>query len=223
MPPRPNLAQTARLAIYSHSSQEQPLREAANIMYLQWSPPLTPTVSELQTVANAALASWGARFKTFCYSSLVWDSAVVTMIDGSEVQVSSTGAAVAGIATNRAVPDNVAAVVSWPISSAYRGGHPRSYIMGLDTGTLAGGTSTNQLAVSVAQSIAADAAGFIGDMLVTAIGGSDTVVGTVSYVRNKTPRVTPVFFPYGIVPKVNTRLGSQRRRLGKLSVGSYQT
>lgn len=222
MPPRPPLPQTVRIAIYSTNNNEVPIRNAANIMYCQFTPALTPTAAELVTLAGAAQSRWGARFSPFMNITSNVIQAVATLIDGSETQGISTTPPVQGTGASGDMPDNTAACISWPIGVAYRGGHPRSYLFGLDRSVLDSGPSTNKLSTASAAAIATAGTNFITDLAGTSIGGSSVVIGTVSYVRAKAPRVTPVFFAYGAAVRVNTRLASQRRRLGKLSTGVYE-
>lgn len=223
MPARPPLPQTARVVINSSSSNEVPKREAANVFYVNWVPALTPSAAELGILAGQILGAWFTRFKAFMNVVNSVDSCSVTMIDGSEVQGFDQTHGGVGTAAGGDLPASTSACISWGIGVAYRGGHPRSYLFGVDRGLLDSGPSTNKLSVGNAAAIAAAAGNLTTDMNTFTVGGSITQMGTVSYVRGKTPRVTPVFFPYGSVPRVNTRLATQRRRLGKLSVGTYET
>ena len=222
MPPRPPLPQTVRIAIYSTNNNEVPIRQAANIMYCQFNPALTPTVAELTLLASTAQSRWGARMSPFMNITSEVVQAIATLIDGSETQGISTTPAVQGTGAGGDMPDNTAACISWPIAVAYRGGHPRSYLFGLDRSVLDAGPSTNKLSAASALAIATAGTNYLSDVAAVPIGGSTPVIGTVSYVRAKAPRVVPVFFAYGTNVRVNTRLASQRRRLGKLSTGVYE-
>lgn len=223
MPARPTLAQTVRLALQTATSTESPIRTALNIWYAQFVPADTPSATDLVTLANAVQSHWGTGFKGFLNTTSSFVECTATLIDGSETQGVSTNANVVGTASGGDLPESIAAVVSWKIAAAYRGGHPRTYIAGLDRGNLASGPSTNQLSSTAAAAIAAAGDAFLIAMNGVTIGTSIVTIGTVSYFRAKALRAVPVFYPYLGGSRVNTRLGTQRRRLGKLSVGLYET
>lgn len=223
MPPRPPLADTVRLQIFSQTTDEVPVRTAANVLYCNFAPAYNPSSSDLVTLANGALAHWGARFSAFMNNAAKYFQCVATLIDGTETQGVSTGAAVPGLLNETPMVASASPCVSWHISAAYRGGHPRSYLPFTDTAIMDNGTlSTNKINPVQAANIAAAASNFLVDMNGVLIGGSVTNIGTVSYYRNKVLRVTPVFYPYGTAVRCNTRIASQRRRTGKLSVGIYE-
>lgn len=223
MPPRPPLADTVRLQIFSQTTDEVPVRVAANVLYCNFSPAYSPSASDLVTLANGALAHWGGRFSSVMNNSAEYFQCTATLIDGTETQGISTGPAVHGALNNVPMVASASPCVSWHISAAYRGGHPRSYLPFTDTAIMDNGTlSTNKISPTFAASIAAEAALFLTDMNGVLIGGSVTNIGTVSYYRGKALRPTPVFYPYGSAVRCNTRIASQRRRTGKLSVGIYE-
>jgi hypothetical protein len=151
------------------------------------------------------------------------DSVIVTMVDGTEVQGQSTGVRVGGTGAGGDMPASISACMSWRISAAYRGGHPRSYLPFIDKSMLDPGPSVNKISAGSATALAVAADSFLSAADLLTIGGVQTGLGTVSYVRAKAPRVLPVFFIYLPGTRVNTRLASQRRRLGKLSTGVYES
>lgn len=216
MPPRPPLAQTVRLEQSYQDSNETPSRFAANIMYAQFVPAYTPTATNLIALANAFNTHWYTRMKPFLNTTGSFQAAVATLIDGTETQGVSTNAAANGTGVTGDLPAQVSACLSWKIAAAYRGGHPRSYLPFVDKSILAGGPSVDLIDSTVAAAMAAAADAFLIDMNGFGFAGGITTIGTVSFRRANAPRVTPVFYPYLGGSRVNVRLASQRRRLGKL-------
>lgn len=144
-----------------------------------------------------------------------WHLTGIRTIDnsGSTENVSVLDLNVAGGTTNQVQAPQVAVVISWQIAAHYRGGHPRTYLPGIDSSTLdtAGGKN-----ISTAKRTAYELAG---DALMNAINtasgtGSPYFMGTISYFTGGAPRTTPLFRTY-LAAVVGTRICTQRRRLGK--------
>lgn len=222
MPPRPPLADTWRVSIHSHSTSEAPQREAANIHYFQFTPAETPDATELSALADQFLGFWGNRFKLFMHNSAEYDTCTLTAVDGTETQGVSTAAAIPGTGADSRLQASLSACISWKIGAAYRGGHPRSYLSFLDSGIVSAADPVNLLDPAVAANLAVHADGYLTDVNTIMLSGSIAQAGTVSYFRGNVLRPVPVFFPYLTGSRVNTRFASQRRRLGKLTVGTYE-
>lgn len=223
MPPRPNLAYTWRVSIQSTSTKEETGRTAANIMYVTSNPSIQWGASDLVTLANDIIVTWSNLFKSYVTQYSSWPQVVVTSLDGLETQGVSTSTASAPTGATGPLPTSAAACLSWKIAAAYRGGHPRSYLPFLDSSVSDATYPENLISATKAAAIAADGDLFLSDMNAFSISGSNPAMGVVSYYRGKALRPTPVFYPYNQGTRVNTRLASQRRRLGKLSIGSYHT
>lgn len=109
---------------------------------------------------------------------------------------------------------NVCAVISWPISRRYRGGHPRTYISPIAASAV---NTPNQLNPSFATALATDANSFVLGVNASTSGTTTlSQTGAVSYYLNKAERVAGFFEAFVLPPTVDLRPGSQRRRLGKL-------
>jgi hypothetical protein len=206
-----------------HSTEEVGGRQAANIFYLLLGTTSAITSTALGLLANQIKAAWGTEIVRDVNSHWSLDDVVITMVDGSEVQGIDTSAAVPGTNAADALPPGMSACVSWHINAAYRGGHPRTYMPGLSANQLSG-IGSNEFSTAVAIQIANDWDNFLADVNALTLETSSVTMGTVSYTRAKAPRTVPVFFSYiNGLTRVNTRMASQRRRLGKLSIGTYQT
>jgi hypothetical protein len=153
--------------------------------------------------------------------SSLWALAAVRVTDISGLTGAQTTFPVNTVGTNSAncVPPSVGVVCRWPISAAYRGGHPRSTFPGLPLGGLDTSGGREVSALSAANwSLLAEAIQVAINAIVPAVGSILTQV-IISWVKNKLPRVTPVAYAAGM-PEIDQRLGSMRRRMGK-GLGFY--
>jgi hypothetical protein len=109
------------------------------------------------------------------------------------------------------LPNNAAVCVSWHISRRYKGGHPRTYLGSVSTGSL----DDQRLLTSSARGIYATAAlGFLADVGgITLPSGHETRMVCVHYRLNKVTLTTPVV-DLVLSASVDGRLDTQRRRLG---------
>jgi hypothetical protein len=120
---------------------------------------------------------------------------------------------------NLPLPPNVAAAVSWDIDKKYKGGHPRTYLPGIDSQALAASGSNIWSAAFIA-ALKAAALVFLQQVVAYLIGAgmASATPGVISR-YSKGPRPSAVFFPItnssSDVPVVNERVDTQRRRLGK--------
>jgi hypothetical protein len=107
----------------------------------------------------------------------------------------------------------VACVISWRVSTPYRGGHPRTYLCGLND---ADRVSVNHWTSAFQSSVAGAANGFIVDVNALTQGSlTDIHLGTVSFRVDGDWRTAAVFRDY--TPAAATcdqRVDTQRRRLG---------
>jgi hypothetical protein len=220
MPPLPPIPGVVRLALNFNNSPASGNQRAVNILHLQWSPSIGFTAVELTSVANNAMTWWNTHFLPLEHLDWQLASVVATAADGTGVQGVSNNGPFAGLSSGNALPPQVAACISWQGAPSYRGGKPRTYVVGIPTSANILGTSALTSAFATSLRTAAIAA--LGDMAGFTIGGAVPTLGAVSYVKkalNPTPphyRTTPLFWQY-LTAKVHERLDSQRRRSGKES------
>lgn len=222
MPPRPPLAQAARCELQYTVTDESGGHVPANIFYLSFGM-AGVTAAELVTLATSIATNWNGNIAPLVHSDCALTQVTVTMIDGTETQGIWTGSHSGTNGTTSLMPPSVAACVSWQIARAYRGGHPRTYLPGMAQGNMVG-TGWNLFTAAYATAVADDWDAFLLSVNTLTIAGGSVSMGTVSYRTGNAPRAVPVFFGYvqgGT--RCNTRLASQRRRLGKLSVGAYES
>ena len=186
----------------------------ANIFHIQYTGG-PPDVADLTTLDGIVVTTldriWNhnsnaeVTVKERTYTDLSSDvGATVSFADGT-----------IGTLTASVLPASVSALVSEEISRRYRGGHPRTYLMCGDSGTLTG-SSTKDWQGSFLTNLGADYESF---RAVTAAGvhGGVTWLGlcNVSYRTGGALRVTPVVdHVTSVIARV--RVCSQRRRLGRV-------
>lgn len=169
--------------------------------------------------SQAELDSLASTFRT------AWVSNVIPLQDGDltlgsvltqdlstdiGLQGSATGTT-PGTNVGSSISANAACCWSWKIANRYRGGHPRTYIGGLNLNAL---TNPNTLVASyvTSQLAAANAVRTAVNGLV--VGADNWVLGCVSYYTAGALRPTPLFRAFTSV-SVDNRVDSQRRRLGR--------
>lgn len=174
----------------------------------------------LQNVANAVRSAWVTNVIPLQATAL--SLGTVEVIDlwsefgGSAIATGTT----AGTSGGTIAPASAAVCWSWAISRRYRGGHPRTYIGGL---TAAGMSNQNTWLSTYVTSHTNAAAAL--RTAVNAVLGDDGVatfkLGALSYYKGKDPdtgkpalRPIPVFDEF-LGVSVDTRIDSQRRRLGR--------
>jgi hypothetical protein len=220
MPPRPTLPGANRVILSLKSTDEIGGHVAANIFYID-SAATGPTAADLDTLAASIHGSWVTRLAPLTCTHWHLVNVEITALNGSETQ-GNDPTDQPGTGQTDPLPPQVAACVSWSIAAAYRGGHPRNYMPGISTGYLTA-EGSNELSTAAAVNLATAWNNFNSDVNGFTLDSDPITMGTVSYVRNKAPRVTPVFYGYrSDAARVNTRLASQRRRSGKLAVGFYE-
>ena len=171
------------------------------------------TAGDISAFAAAFESAYHTRFLPYLPTSVSLQEVIVedqTSDTGASASWSGTVAGTGGSA--QTIDSAVCGVVSWGIARRYRGGKPRTYIGPLSSEMI----DQNTLASGKAAALATSALAFqsdIGSMSQPSIGSP--VLGTVSYYLNKVKRTNGYFEQFTNV-RVNQRLGTQRRRLGKL-------
>jgi hypothetical protein len=206
MPPLPDAAGIVRVRVAGVVATST----FNNIFHLQYSGS-APTVANLNAVCTSVLTAWQTNFK-----SLAPDAVVLSGADAQDLTnaAAATGAATdttAGTRSGTAMPNSIAACITWKINNRYRGGHPRTY---LPAGVIADITGGNRWTDGFITSANTAATAFLTAMNAISVGGSTYKLVCLSYTRNKIALTTPV--PYTIQSGlVDHRPDTQRRRLGR--------
>jgi hypothetical protein len=186
----------------------------ANVFHLDLTVSGTPTDSDLEAVLDGVNTAYVTNLLTPLNTNVEYlgcEGVYYSAGDPRRFISDSTG--VGANDDGVALPANVACAISWRISASYRGGHPRTYLCGLNTEQV---SDTARFTPAAQAAIQAAASAFRGDMNAITGGTSvtDTRLGTVSYVLDGDWRATPLFRPF-TGEGVDARIDSQRRRLGR--------
>lgn len=210
--PRPRPPNRSCKLTFSGSFEEA---QWQNVMWLYLTGSGEITQGDLEGVAGGASNAFGVHFMPVLSTlSLLTTTEVVLYdsVDGDLVAI--TDSAVAGSDDSASMPANVAACISWQIRSHYRGGHARTYLCGI--GAAAAGTTTSWTG-SYVGSLSSVSNAFHADLegLGPIGGGIDTVEhGIVSFQTNNAWRTPPIFRRI-ISGRADSRVDTQRRRLGR--------
>lgn len=181
-----------------------------NIFHLQYSG-AAPTVSNLNAVCADVLSAWQTNFKSLCPSTVVLSGADAADLTNAGAASGSATDTTAGTRSGTAMPNNVAACITWKVNNRYRGGHPRTY---LPAGVIADVVTGNRWTDAFTAAADTAAAAFLTAINAISVGGSTYKLVCLSYTRDKVKLTTPV--PYSIQSGlVDHRPDSQRRRLGR--------
>lgn len=176
---------------------------------------LSPTPTQMNALASDLAGIWKSNYQdtmgtnwTITLGKATYYGAADLVVVGEEALSDTGGGTGASVIT-----DQVAVCTSWIVDTTWRGGKPRNYI--------ATPYLTSQLLnnAHITTGWAAELVTLSNDFL-TAINGYTTApftvneLGTVRFFSKGVPLVTPVFLPYTGC-KVNQRLATMRRRLGR--------
>lgn len=181
-----------------------------NLFHLQYTG-VAPSVANLNSLCSSVLSAWATNFSPLCPSSVVLAAADAQDLTNSSAASGTGTNATAGSRAGTAMPNSVAACVTWHINNRYRGGHPRTY---LPAGVIADVTGGNRWTDAFVASAIAGATAFRTALNALSIGGITFKMVCLSYRRNKVALIPPV--PYTIQSEiVDHRPDTQRRRLGR--------
>ena len=150
------------------------------------------------------------------FTTLWSSSTILITVDGQDLasRTAATGTfslTHPGVQTTIPMALQVALCISWSISDRYRGGHPRTYLPGIDGTFVTGGrllTTAGHTAYLNA------AAGFLTNMNAMTAGGSSWKMCCVRYFSQHQLLANPLVREIS-GQSVHGRIDTQRRRLGK--------
>jgi hypothetical protein len=191
-------------------------RTWANVFFSQLATSSTITQADLDTYVTAFQAAYKARFAAVQSGSVAYSNAKGTLfapgggVLHSLIAMTGTGSEAGTDPESTAM----AKVVSWLSTVYWRGGKPRTYLIGpriadIDATTESTFTGAARTAVvTAANNFRTD----VNALTAGTINGS--VLGFVSFRSGNVERVTPLFFPVS-GSLCHPRIGTQRRRYGK--------
>lgn len=176
--------------------------------------------ADAQSLVNLMRSSWVTNIIPRQCNVLSLGNVVGTDLTTDLGVVAASNGSTPGGQPGGVMPANVAMCVGWPIPRHYRGGHPRTYFGGVPLGDASNANSWIGSAITAWTSAAA-----AWRTAVNALVLSDSAtIGLVCVHRYKKSLVTPTnpkgaiptpFVDFLGAPSVDTRIDSQRRRLGR--------
>lgn len=205
LPPVPNVVR----ATVSGTSSEL---NWANVMHWRYtgSPPNSASVNDF---AAALLGGYNGNMAPIMADDTTITGCVVTDLSSDTSNVGTAEGATAGTLGSEILPANSAALVTYPITVRYRGGHPRQYLfVGTANELQDQSTWTTDFVNDVTDAWAAVQA-TVTD--VSFDGTAYTNQCAVSYRTAKAPRPAPGYLVlnFSSAFNVEVRLASQRRRM----------
>jgi hypothetical protein len=187
----------------------------ANTLWVRNGNAQTPSQADF----NATVASVGTKFVEH-FGPQVNTGVVWTNCDGYYYGVNGIDLAYQAPITGSGgkagihMPASVALCVGWRVQQHYKGGHPRTYLVGPAADQLLGGRLFTS---SYVTAVAGAANAFNTDVNAMSLGAIGLVkLGVVSFVLRNEWRAPPVFRDFTVGgAHCDTRVDSQRRRLGR--------
>jgi hypothetical protein len=172
-----------------------------------------PTQAQIDGLASGIYSAWTTTFLPLQANGLTLTEVLcMQLATTGGVTGVHTGSSGGGDISSGNLPNSAACCVSWIEGAHYRGGHPRTYLGGFKNGILA---DTRHFSAGFTSSMTSAANSFL-SAVNALLGGNVWHLGCVHYHGKvlTTPGV-PRFLPF-TGATVNSRLDSQRRRLGKV-------
>lgn len=215
---KPFLPGLVRIRLHHQGTVSTRVYTAINNLYIRFSDNVNHAVADLASVATQVRTDWGLYLKAYIDVdwSLVLTEAQSLGGDGLEAQDTTV---VAGTQGGAPLPPQSAVVLSWKSGATWRGGRPRTYLVGVGN-VFTSAVGDAQLNPANSAALHASAETFRANTSAAVVGGANTILGFPSYYSKGAIRPVPLFFPFTSLV-VHNRLGSQRRRSGKES--SYST
>lgn len=185
-----------------------------NVFWAQLNTSSSIAQADLNTWTTSFQAAYKTRFAPYITNNYVFTQAQATAFTPGNSVLQAT-IAMSGNGTNGTSPVldlSATKVVSWLTTVYWRGGKPRTYIPTCQTTDVADGKT---LLTATRTAMATAAGNFRTDINALTSGTiTGTTLGFVSFFTGNTLRPSPLFFAF-TGAAVHTRLGSQRRRLGR--------
>jgi hypothetical protein len=182
-----------------------------NVVWLLLTHAGDPDLGDFGEVVSHLGEGWGNGFGPNCTPDTHFAIADGTWYLGTGDLRAVTSIDLEGTGASETIDDAAACMcLNWVIGASYRGGHPRNYIPGPQSGQVTNGSDLSTLL----QTDLADAAtGILLDINGFTSGGISAVeLGTVSFQTDNDWRDPPIFRPY-IGAFAHNKLATQRRRI----------
>ncbi len=218
MPPLPPVAQVLRVALEGFVDTED-VYNWANVLHWPYTG-AAPSNADCAAIGTYIAGQWVTHMAPECPSPTKLTNVNVIDLTGSTAGQWDTVVSDSGTRGDDSIPANAAFLISYPVGTRYRGGHPRTYLYVLGNADLEGAAKWSTLATA---EVLAHWIAFIQAINGHVQGG--TTLGTfcaVSYVDrivNPVPpyrRPVPLVLPLDItLARARQEMASQRGRIGR--------
>lgn len=218
MPPLPPVPQVLKIITAGYVDNED-IYGWANVLHFKYSGS-APSNANCATIGTDVAGYWTTRMAPQCPSPTHLTNVNVIDLTSATSGQWDTVVDIAGTRGDDSIPANAAMLMSYPVGTRYRGGHPRQYLYVGGNADLEGAA---KWASSFLSAVLLAWQEFLGDISSTTVGS--TVLGqfgAVSYIskeENPVPpyrRTTPVFLPLDTsLTRVRAEMASQRGRIGR--------
>lgn len=191
----------------------------ANILHFQYSG-TAPSGAQCATFAGQIHSAWATNMAPECPSTTVENFTSVTDLTSATSGSGESLTSSPGTRGDDEIPANAAMLVSYPVATRYRGGHPRSYLV-------VGGNADFLDAAHWSTAFTAECQthwqAFLNAILALSGGGCTiSELVAVSYISKEVNpvapyrRPTPLVFPLTVASATTSeQMASQRRRIGR--------
>lgn len=218
MPPLPPVPQVLRVVLQGTSGAAVAF-PWANVLHFLYSGS-APSASVLNTMAGNVNFTWQNHMAAECPNTTSLTKVVITDLTSNTSAEGESLSVVPGTRGDDEIPANAAALISYPVSVRYRGGHPRTYLM---VGGNADFLDAAHWSTAFTAEFTSHWQGFLSAIIGYSNGGMTVAeLVAVSYVDkqlNPTPpyrRTNPVVYPLVAANCVGQQqMASQRRRIGR--------
>ena len=170
-----------------------------------------PDGSDLADLATDLYGVWETNLLGLQHAGVNLVECEVRYWDGTSWISASAFAVHAGGVSGHAITAQAAMLISWGILASYRGGKPRTYIIGVTEVDL---QDQRLLTDAKVAALAAAGASFLSDAnALTTTNVTSVSIGTVHFFRAGAALAPPTFDPF-MTASAQKRVCTQRRRLG---------
>jgi hypothetical protein len=209
MAPLPPAAKTLKITLVHATGGDN---NVENILHFKYTGG-PPSSADCIGIAGAVNAQYATNLKSLLSTNYSLSAVRCLDIDSNTGAQGENDVPVLGTRVGAILPISNAVVISHQIARRYRGGHPRSYApFGAETDL---GNNQHWGATFITSCTTGWNTFAAGCITITAGTTVLTAYASVSYYSGKTQRGTPVVDTI-LNSQAKTRVGSQRRRLGKM-------
>lgn len=218
LPPVPNWIRVVLSGVVDGTAEPFPW---ANVLHFDYSG-AAPTASDMHTLAVLIGAAWDTNVAPLCPSPTHMTKVLCTDLTSDSASEGEDITVHHGTRGDDSIPANAAVLISYPVTTRYRGGHPRQYLYCLGNADLTGAAAWTSGATG---EVLAGWQAFL--LAIEAITVGATSIGSFGFIRyygkfkpnDGPPRfrlVTPIPSTLDVIELIaHQEIASQRRRVGR--------